>query len=195
MLDNFELISNLLNFESEDDFYFMQLIQRRKENPEMKTNSRALKNYIIQSKDYLMDRKDEIVMFAKHYNARATIRLNRRSFKQCAFQTLRTLADELANDRYPAVDKLYAQVMGSYHADPVKKWLLDCDDILPDSSIVQDIRNFIQPIQPIGDKVVAVIPSRTGCHIITTPFDPRTFNKEYPKIEIIKDSPTNIYIP
>lgn len=195
MVDNFELIASQLKFDCDDDFYFMQLIQRRKENPEMTTNSRALKNYIIKSSDYLLSKKNEIITFSKHFNARATIRLNRRSFKQCAFQTLRLLADELSQERFPECDKLYAKVMGSFHADPVKKWLLDLDGIPSDSILIPEIEAFIETLQPVGPKKVVIIPSRTGSHMITTPFDPREFNKLYPSIEIIKDSPTNIYIP
>ena len=195
MVDNFNLIKPLLSFDSPDDFYFMQLIQRRKENPSMQKNSRAVKNWLIRSVEQLEDYKSDIVSFAEHFNARATIRLNKRSYKQCAFETLSALAKNLSVDDFTPVDKVYASVMGSFHADKNKKWFLDADDIAPDSQTVTDIANFIRDLQPVGDKLVAVIPSRSGCHVITKPFNPQTFVKEFPKICIQKDTPTNIYIP
>jgi hypothetical protein len=195
MVDNFELIKPLLSFDSPDDFYFMQLIQRRKENPEMEKNSRAVKNWLIHSMDQLDKYKPDIISLANHFNARATIRLNKRSYKQCAFESLALLAKNLSIADYTPVDKLYSSVMGSFHADKEKKWLLDADDITIDSPIVAEIAEFIRQLQPVGDKLVAVIPSRSGCHVITRPFNPQTFIKAYPKIEIQKDTPTNIYIP
>ena len=33
MIDNFEQISKLLTFTSEDEFYFVQVLQRKKDNP------------------------------------------------------------------------------------------------------------------------------------------------------------------
>jgi len=37
--------------------------------------------------------------------------------------------------------------------------------------------------------------SKSGLHIITTPFNISEFNKKYTDIEIHKDNPTNLYIP
>lgn len=195
MVDNFELIKPLLSFNSRDDFYFMQLIQRRKENPTMEKNSRAVKNWLIHSMDQLDNYKPDIISLANHFNARATIRLNKRSYKQCAFETLASLAKNLAVEDFTPVDKVYASVMGQFHSDKNKKWLLDADDIAPDSPIVREIIDFIEPLQPSGDKFIAVIPSRSGCHIITKSFNPQEFTKKYPQIQIQKDTPTNIYIP
>lgn len=195
MLNNFDRMKSFLQFDSEDDFYFMQLIQRRKENPKMNKNSRALKSYAIRSMEQMELYKPDIIALCDHFNARATIRVNRRSFKQCAFDTLRELAGNLAVEDYRPVDKVYTQVMGKSHKDPKKKWILDVDDILHDDPRIGEISQFIEGLQPEGNKVVAVIPSRSGSHIITTGFNPLEFKKKYPEIEIIKDGPTNIYIP
>lgn len=50
IVDNFEKIRNLLKFENEiDDFYFIQIIQRRKENPGMRKDSKYIKSYLIKT--------------------------------------------------------------------------------------------------------------------------------------------------
>lgn len=197
MLDNFKMIGDMLQFDSKDDFYFMQLIQRRKENPGMRKNSRAIKSYLIKSKEMLEDYKSDIITFCEHFNARATIRLNRRSFRQCSLESLRELASDISIEDYRPVDKIGLRVMGKYHSDPVNKWILDVDDLLVDDPRVGEIIQFVENIKQGSDgkRVLATIPSRTGCHLIVTGFNPNIFKKEYPKIEIIKDGPTNIYIP
>jgi len=53
MIDNLDKIKPLLNFESEDDFYYLQILQRKKENPELGSNSRVIKNYYIKSVEEL----------------------------------------------------------------------------------------------------------------------------------------------
>ena len=53
MIDNLEKVLPLLEFESEDDFYYLQILQRKKENPQLGSNSRVIKNYYITSIDYL----------------------------------------------------------------------------------------------------------------------------------------------
>ena len=51
MIDNFDLIKTMLKFESEDDFYFAQIIQRKKDNPNgvngSNNSSRLIKAYYI----------------------------------------------------------------------------------------------------------------------------------------------------
>ena len=53
MIDCINHIKDLLVFESADDFYFLQILQRKKENPQLGSNSRVIKNYYITSTQYL----------------------------------------------------------------------------------------------------------------------------------------------
>lgn len=193
MVNNFTLIRSLLKFDSEDDFYYTQLIQRKKENPDIRGDW-AVKTWTINSFEKFDELTPDIIALAIQFNARATIRLNRRSRRQCALETLAELASNIAKGDYTPPDKVHSSVMGKFHADPVKKWLLDADDIAPDSPIVDDVLYFINQLQPEGNKLVSVIPSKSGCHIITTPFNPVSFGKVFPKIAIQKDNPTNLYI-
>lgn len=193
MVDNFSLIRSLLTFDGEDDFYYTQLIQRKKENPTNRGDW-AVKTWTINSFEKFDELTPDIIALAIQFNARATIRLNRRSRRQCALETLAELASNIAKNDYTPPDKVHSSIMGKFHADPVKKWLLDADDIAPDSPIVDDVLYFINQLQPEGNKLVSVIPSKSGCHIITTPFNPVSFTKVFPKIAIQKDNPTNLYI-
>jgi len=53
----------------------------------------------------------------------------------------------------------------------------------------------IERIKPIGNKLIDIIPSKNGYHVITSPFDVSEFSKSFPNIDIHKDNPTNLYIP
>lgn len=57
MINNLELIKPLLKFESEDDFYYLQILKRKKDQtPEenalgRNNNARTIKNYIKNQKN------------------------------------------------------------------------------------------------------------------------------------------------
>jgi len=53
MVDNFELLKPFMTFEDNSKFYFLQVIKRRKDNPELTGNNKVISNYQIYSlEDY-----------------------------------------------------------------------------------------------------------------------------------------------
>lgn len=197
MTNNFEQIKGLLDFDSEDVFYFIQIIQRRKDNPELKNAARVMKDYYIDSVEYFEKKESEIIKYCNDNNARATIRLNKRSYKKCAFAMLSKIANHLENGQYKPVKNAFSSVAGSNHSDKDKTWIMDIDpeDLEDPAFSLGKLENEISEIMPVGDKVVAVIPSKAGFHFITRPFNLQVFRKLYPKMDVHKDSPTNLYIP
>lgn len=91
LIDNFNKICQLLEFNSNDDFYFVQIIKRWKDNPNQKEKEDGrisglyhggawyLKSWRIHSADELMALKPEIVKWCEENNARAYITVNTRS--------------------------------------------------------------------------------------------------------------------
>lgn len=193
MIDNIEKILPFLEFESEDDFYYLQILQRKKENPQIGSNSRVIKNYYITSQQYLLDRYDEIKKLCEIFNARASIRLNKRSFEKVGFKTMENLAHTMMNREYKFLNKSYDRACGLGHNDKNEKWILDVDN--PSGLDDFKIRKYIHNIEPYGDKALNIIPSKSGFHLITKPFNLEKFRIEFPEIEIHKDNPTNLYIP
>jgi hypothetical protein len=193
MTDNFDKIASILKFDSEDDFYYLQILQRKKENKELGSNSRVIRNYYINSVDHLMKRKEEIVRLCEVFNARASIRLNRRSYSKVAFKAMQNLANTMSNREYKFVGKSYDRACGQCHNDPDKTWILDIDG-RHDAYFTDDITHFIGLREPIGDKFIAEIPSKNGVHLIVKPFNLTDFKEFYPDVEIHKDNPTNLYI-
>lgn len=81
-VDNFDLVSNLMNFNSDDDFYFVEIIKRKKDNPNDAFRYRQFITYYwIKSVDELQSKKQEIMDICLQNNARAYIYMNPRSAK------------------------------------------------------------------------------------------------------------------
>jgi len=195
MIDNFLQIAELLDFTSEDDFYFAQIIMRKKDNPETKgtnNSSRLIKAYYIKSVEQLFIQKEEMVLLAKHYNARVCINLNKRSFERTAFHTLKKITDQIMNKDFKSVRRAFNSACGEYSTGD-KKWIIDIDEEYKD--FIFAISAFISHIEPLGDKRIAFIPTKHGSHIICKPFNMQKFKSVYPNIDVHKNNPTILYIP
>lgn len=192
MIDNFELIKELLKFdESGDDFYFAQILKRKKENPELGSNSYVVKTYFIKSVEELENQRGEMIAFADYHKARVYLNLNKRSFERMAFHTLKKVADQIMNKDYKEVRKAYNSVCGMY-ASGDKFWIVDIDE---KGRKANEILKFIDVARPEGNKLVAIVPTKNGVHLITKPFDLELFKFVFPDIEIHKNNPTILYIP
>lgn len=195
-IDNFELIKPLLEFEQEEDeYYVIYILKRRKDNPEMEGDSKVIKDYYVTSLKYLESKKEEIIKLCEVFNARAVINLNRKSYKDTAFVMLEKLALALSEEKYQGVRNLYRKSSGNAKIVGQKRWILDIDEKLPEERIKQ-FCTFIHRLRPEGKKEIALLPSKNGWHLITTPFDLKTFNEqEVFNFEVKRDNPTNLYIP
>jgi len=196
-VDNLHRVLPFLEFRSPDDFYYLQILQRKKENPQLGSNSRVIKNYYIDSKEYLLKHYDEIKEMCKMFNARASIRLNRRSYEKVAYKAMINMANSMGNKEFSFIKKSYDRAVGNGHAEPKGNatWILDWDGdfSLLDSTRIYRAVNASLPVTG-ESKCLAYIASKTGMHIITSPFDAREFKIEFPEVEIHKDNPTNLYI-
>jgi hypothetical protein len=203
MIDNLEKILPLLKFESLDDFYYLQILQRKKENPQLGSNSRVIKNYYINSQEYLVKHYDEIKKLCEVFNARASIRLNKRSYEKVGFKAMTNLANTMMNKEYSFLKASYDRACGLGHNDKNKTWIVDVDE--NEVIWLEQILNAISPCEPTGNKIVLQIPSKSGIHLITKPFNTEQFKINFKReleaykmekiaLEIHKDNPTNLYI-
>jgi len=197
MVDNFKQISELLTFDSEDEFYFVQIIQRKKDNKGVKgsnNKNRLMKAYYIRSVEQLMDLKPEMIHLATYFNARVGINLNKRSFEKTAFNTLLKIANQMHNRDFMSVRRAYNTACGIHNAVDDKVWILDIDS-LKGSDKIRAIR-AVQYSEPVGtDKLLADIPTNNGYHLITKPFNTLQFSEVCPDIEIHKNNPCALYYP
>jgi len=195
MRNNFQNIRPLLNFDSEDDFYFLQIIKRRKDNPELERDMKLIDNYFIYSLEDYDRLENKIIQQCQLNNARAYIRINRRNAKTIALQTMRKLSELLIDGNYRAAKSAYISAAGEYHSESKKRWIIDIDE--EDLPLTDQIREKIQELhfatEKTGYKIIAEIPTKSGIHIITNPFNLQEFRKAFPKMDIHKDNPSILY--
>ena len=204
-VDNFELIESLLDFSEPNTFYLIQILKRRKENPDMKTGVRTINNYYIYNDKDISYLKNRIIEDCETNNARAYINLNRLDTEKIALYTLKTITDYIIGKQFISVKNAYAVACGNYPSDDSKKWLIDIDIV--DSNGVRDIKQIElanEIIEMINElhletkkknyKIIAQIPTKNGFHIITNPFNKQKLGMRFPEITIYKNSPTVLYI-
>lgn len=208
MVDNFKLIRDYLKFESEDDFYFLQILQRKKDGPGpngvkvtgTNNKARAIKTYYISSVEYLDKIEGEVKHLCDYFNARAMIILSRRSYKQTALLEMVQVSNMILSSQYMNVKSAYnSSCVKSKSLD--KYFLIDIDE--EDLAHKEFIKNYIQNEARndevnYGERILLELPTKHGYHLITTPFDVRGLLKAYPKEKqefVHKDGPTILYVP
>lgn len=215
MIDNFEKVRKLLHFELPGDFYFAEIIQRGKDIGN--TGEKLIKDYRIHSLEHFDTLKEDITSLCDHYHARCYLRLNQRNTeelnlylqvemlkqqinKQQAlrhfFRNGRTLQDFERLPHISSAPKIYGSVMGQYTSEDkaTKKWIIDVD--IEEGKTLQEIHDrYANAVETVGGKIYETIPSRTGQHIITSPFDVMKYTKIIGDAKSInKDGNTNLYI-
>lgn len=199
MIYNFDLIKSLLKFE-DDYFYFVQIIQRKKEIPELGSNNRIIRSYMISSMDKLESKEKEIIELCEMFNARAYIHLNRRKWNKISLECLRHIAELIANGQHDGIKSALETVVGRTNCEPKdqKTWVVDIDSAeRPGPLMMAFIDYECEPkATSVNDgKCHAIIPTKNGFHLITKPFNTQTFGQKYPEVDIHKDNPTILYIP
>ena len=204
MTNNLKLIKSLLEFQSTDDYYFLQLLKRRKDNPEMAKDMEVIMNYYVVSAAHLDSIMPTVIQICDAVNCRAYFRINRRSFKKSALKTNRLLAGYLEDGAYSSARAAFNSVTGKHHADPDKKWIIDIDDCKLLTHPTQEESDRVAKIIDVSTELQSkakrtplnqLVPSKTGLHIITRPFNLAEFNKYIPDTDVHRDNPLILYCP
>lgn len=223
MVDNFELIKSLLKFENPGDCYYVQLLRRQSDDPMINgvkdpnyhgnMHSRSVKDYFVCSTDYLDAKRAEIISLCKQHNVRAYIRLNKRTYKNMALAMLKHITEQLCSgETFSSPFHMIASAAGKANsAGSEKTWIVDLDkEFLP---YEDEIREMIEQCEPLDKtKVIATIPTKSGKHLITYPFNKQHLMQnwmiKHPEpllhegtgekvtmFDIHKDNPTILYVP
>lgn len=190
-INNFDAISKHLVFPDDDQFYYIQIITRKKDGHDVNGNNRTrlIKSYRIKSKEQFDRRQDEIIKLCKAFNARAYIHFTRRSQKAVMEKLLVLIPQHYLNDTYDKATSLFDTACGQTYVRTSKTFLIDVDkeDL--------DIANYIQDVveNVLKRKVLFVNNSVSGKHIICEPFNVAEFNKVFKNIDIQKNNPTLLY--
>lgn len=196
MIDNFDKILNLIkNTTNENEFYFLQILKRRKDNPEMVKHVELIHYYLIKNDTHLNNIKNDIINLCHCTNSRAYFNLNKRNKKQVALHTLRRIADNIASENYN-LDNCYLSCCGENCApkDSSKTWIIDLDN---EHININEIKTVITRLllEAQNDPTINEMPTKNGIHLIARPFNLQEFKNRYPQIDVHKDNPTILYIP
>lgn len=198
MIDNFELIKSLLTFDSDDVYYHLQILRRGKDHPELPSANRVIKSYFICSLESLDYIEEEIKKLCQFFEARAYINLTPKSIKKTTMLQLKYIAQRAYEGDFKKIWKSWNTCAGEIKGVS-SRWVIDLDDIDQDKDSLKldAIEDFIETLEPKTEvsKVIHEIPTKSGVHIITTPFNVAKFKERYPDIDIHKNNPTILYIP
>ncbi len=195
-LDNTKAIKRLLNFDIEGTFFMVQVMIRRKDQPDpesFKSDNIILKDYFIKSEKDFDNKIGEIKKLCDAFIARAYIRLNRCFFDKVAFENLSIIAEYLQKGDFHSVKSSFATACGRRCYDPEKKWVIDIDFFgaqVDDEILMYHIQSAKSGYE---NNIIAKIPTLNGYHLITRPFDTREFIENFPDIDLHKNNPTVLY--
>jgi len=195
MIDNFELIKPLLEFPNDDIYYHLQILRRGKDHPELPAANRMIKAYFICSLEGLDYVEDEVKKLCEFFGARAYINLAPKSIKKTTMLQLKYLTERVYIGDFKKIWKSWNTCAGEIKGEK-PRWVVDIDNPLEKMIYWWDIKKYInEECEPIEDKTIAIIPTKSGNHLITTPFNLQQFKEKYPDIDVHKNNPTILYIP
>lgn len=203
-VDNFDLVSKIIQFNSSDDFYYVEIIKRKKDNPTDAFRYRQfIKYYVITSVQQLQSLKQEIMQLCQNNNARAYILLNPRSASQVAAYT------SILKKRFAQRGKGYGKYRGhefefaagqhkeNWESRPISFIDIDSTDTRIFAK-VKDILNMygIQPTAeyktPNGGLHI-IVPDKKAKYIDFSSFDNGKHLGKYATVHFNMDSPTLLY--
>ena len=218
-IKNLEILldSKIIDFDNFNDDWFYQIfiLKRKKDDGVLKKNSALIKSYRVSNLEYLNRKlEEEIIPLCDFFKARAMINVNMKSYRKVAFESLKKLAEEISQEHYKAgLDKLITSACSTTGMveNKSKKWIIDLDS--KDEKYKQEIIRIINSKDMLrgyndgdNDRIIGIIPSKSGYHLVSNPFDINQF-LEILKIESIyednhltipeikKEGLTNLYIP
>lgn len=191
----------MLRFENENSFYFLEVLRRRKENPEMESHAKLIKDFYIYSKEKFEKILPEVRQLCIDNNARAYFRLNVRDAKIIALQFNKRLAELLITQDYKAIRNCYASVVGEFHSDKDKTWVVDLDkekdcatvSLYKQMLVMDKIVELSGSEQPLA--IREILRTANGLHLITKPFRLDKFKEAFPDVDVHKDNPTILFAP
>lgn len=197
-VDNTALLLMLMDFENENDFYYIEIIKRRKENPDLSKGSIKIIDFFIKSKEDLIKKYGLIKTICEYENARAYISVNKKSFKTLTNELiLKLMKRTINNNGYETYNGTVSNIINSMVNNSIKKWIIDVDfDLQNDKPFDADeLYQTVIKLQKEGNRepVFDILPTVNGLHVITRPFNLKKFTEKFPNISVHKNGLTLLY--
>ena len=204
MIDNFELIKSLFYFnEANNMFFHLQIVQRAKDHKgeNKKVKEGAIKTYFIRSREHLDSLKEEIILLCEHYGARAYINVSGKDFKNLQDILLAKLAEYNLTYTVRNPRRILNSAAGELKSrNP--RWVIDIDDVSIKNKVLEWLDNYFKvrghsvANDRYGIYLYAEVPTKSGIHLISQPFNLKEFHDTFPNVDVHKNSMgTVLYIP
>lgn len=212
MVDNFEKVKEMFYFNEVNDMFFhLQIVQRAKDHKgeNKKVKESAIKTYFIRSREHLDRVRDEIILLCEHYGARAYINVAGKDFSALQNLMLAKLAEYNLSGTVRDPRRILNSAAGELKSR-CPRWVVDVDNM----SMLANIRKKVLElyakaqkekgsaisIKDIADRsmacIIAELPTKSGVHIISRPFNLKEFHDTFPDVDVHKNSMgTVLYIP
>lgn len=197
MVDNFDLIKQHLDFKNDQSFYFVQILRRKKENPEMKSYSLPIESFYIFNEEDFDKYKPHIINKCEANRARAYIKMNCLDAQSVLLEQIAIITQDIRKKNWKGMSKTLNSACGvcGKQEGHEKLYLVDLDGELADKR--DEIRSLINSLPPVDvtDKVKMEVPTKNGYHFLTTGFNHNDFRKLYQGVDIHDDGITLLYFP
>ncbi|MFW6311269.1 MAG: hypothetical protein ACOC1K_03435, partial [Nanoarchaeota archaeon] len=154
VINNYDIIKDFIDF-GPDDFYFMQILKRRKENPEMAKGEQVIKSYFIDNHEYFEKKMPEIIQLCEDNNARAYFNLNKRNYLFADHDMITYINNSIRQGQPRNCKNAFEKMAGANRSDKDKKWILDIDTKILE--VIYPIQDFINGIKPNVEKTYLVL--------------------------------------
>ena len=181
MTDNFERFRPFMQLPEEeggDAYYVIELVRRGKDCPDLPAANYHFKNYYINTLKKYAGVQEEIRTLCRTLRLRAYVSVNRKSFRQVTMNTIAEMSRRASLDDFRRPYAVFESCSGKFVDKDDKYWVVDVDDFVGYNTQehCETIRNFINDCHPYGDKTELMLPTKSGMHLITKPFDINAFN-------------------
>jgi hypothetical protein len=190
-LDNIELIKGILNFPDKDTYYYLQVLERKKEYTRQRYSSPITS---FQTLEKLLPNVKDI---CQKFEARAYISLLPRSIEKYTKELSIAVIERIKHGNYVSSNFRLTDSV-ALHPETIKKggnlWLFDVDS----KDYLETVKDWCNTNNII---IKTIIPTFSGYHFIVQPFNPSSLGIPGTmivrvndiKFDIKKDSNTIIY--
>lgn len=178
LIDNFKEITNFIQTKDLKfkDFFFLQIIERKKENPSLKENNIIETIHIRDSYD-LLKNKDKIIYLCERNNARCYFNVNKRNTSVIASVIAKSFIDIINEKQYCDINNKFNSIIGSTHSEnrDSQRYIVDIDT--KEESIISKYEELLlktykeRKSTPKWERINTI----NGIHLIAKPFDFKLF--------------------
>lgn len=189
-IDNFKQLREHLVFHNPNEFYFLQIIQKKKDGLYIRNGQVYIRSYYIYSIEEFDSLEERIKELCENNNARAYINPNIRNAQEVALECIRKYADLIVENYAFQGNNIWdITCTRGYKA----LWIVDVNNPKQLPQIKEVLKcSHSEPL------IMYEVPTVHGYHLVCSEFNSLQFieeirNRGLDKVDIYKNNPTLLY--